>query len=133
MTSALTMAQVLARVIDDGIAAARRDYTKPRQKAMLEGSIEGFEACRACDFELLPDLLIRARNETLAAHRLSQEQEESPPDVDAYWRVRCYELEVEWVCNVVSAVLVNQGEQPIITPTARGVMKAAEIVGVRAA
>jgi len=38
---------------------------------------------------------------------------------------------MNWVCNVVSALLMNQGLSTIIQPTARGVLKAAEIVGVR--
>ena len=37
-----------------------------------------------------------------------------------YWYARCFALEVEWVCNVVSAMLMNEGRPTIVTPTARG-------------
>ena len=50
-------------------------------------------------------------------------------DIERYWRVRCFALEVEWTCNVVSAALVNQGlGEAIVPPTARGVMQAARIL-----
>ena len=43
-----------------------------------------------------------------------------------YWRQRCKEAEVEWVCNVVSAMLSANGMAPIpgIYITARGVLAA---------
>lgn len=50
-----------------------------------------------------------------ATHRLRTEGEES----DTYWFKRCYELEIGWVCNVVSALLVHQGRDPIVPVTAR--------------
>jgi hypothetical protein len=48
-----------------------------------------------------------------------------------YWYWRCYQLEVEWVANVLSAILNAQGLPIIATVTARGMMKAAEIIGVK--
>ena len=45
-----------------------------------------------------------------------------------YWRVRCREAEIEWVCNVVSAMLVNEKKSPIIPPTARGTITAGKIL-----
>lgn len=119
--------EFLSRVIDDGIAAAKADYVKPEQKHKLEGSIEGFEACRDKSSVQLALLLADARQ---AAQRAYQESAGSD-EVEDYWRVRCYEAEVEWVCNCVSAVLMNESRECIVPPTARGVMKAAEIVGVR--
>ena len=125
--------EFLNRIIDDGIEAAKTDYCRPSQQNKLEGSIAGFEACRKktagqCHVEgvvvALADLLAEARKATLDAHMRREESEE-------YWRIRCYEAEVEWVCNCVSAVLINENRPCIIPPTARGVMKAAEIVGVR--
>ena len=47
-----------------------------------------------------------------------------------FWYYRCYQAEVEWVCNVVSAVLVNEGGKSLFAhlPTARGWIKANEIL-----
>ncbi len=106
---------LLARVIGDGIEAARVDY---RPGPELDGSVAGFEACRGRTPEQLAALLQEAR---LEARR---------GQAGDYWFWRCRELEVEWVCNVVSAALLNQGLPVIVTPTARGVFKAAEILGV---
>lgn len=115
----------LNRVIDDGIEAAREDYTRPKQKQKLDGSIAGFEACRSVRMshihQDLSELLDTARTATRDAMGQNREK---------YLWFRCYEAEVEWVCNCVSAVLLNEGLPTIITPTARGVLKASEIVGV---
>lgn len=113
----------LGRIIDDGIAAVRIDY-KDREPYWTEGAVAGFEACRGLTVIELTELLIRAR-------RVGQRAFRQRTNVARYWRVRAFESEVEWVCNVVSAALWNVGAPPIITPTARGVMKAAEILGVR--
>ena len=109
----------LKRVIDEGIEAAKEDYKDDPQKR--DGSVEGFEACRGLKPHELYLLLQDSRNATQKAFR------EQAKD---YWRIRCREAEIEWVCNVVSAMLSNQGLTPLITPTARGVQKAASIVGV---
>ena len=119
--------QFLERVIEEGIEAAKADYTKPEQKPHLEGSLDGFESCRGKNPEELRELFVTTRREQGEAFIKYQE------DLDSYWRVNCRGLEVEWVCNVVSAMLMNQGSSPIIEMvTARGVMKAAEILGVAA-
>ena len=118
----MDLAQFIERVINDGIEAVRADYKEPRQKQKLEGSILGFERCRRKNHQELMALLREAQEATRKAY-IEQ--------VESYWFIRCQELEIEWVCNCVSAVLVHQGLSPIITPTARGALKAAEIVGVR--
>jgi hypothetical protein len=41
-------------------------------------------------------------------------------------------MEIEWVANVLSNILVAQGMLPIGDMTARGRLKAAEIIGVEA-
>jgi hypothetical protein len=116
--------QFLERVINDGVEAAKADYTKPRQQPHLHGSVAGFEACRYKTPVQLAVLLQEAETAT----RESRHAKDEP---DTYWFKRCYELEIEWVCNVVSAMLHNQGQTVIVPVTARGMMKAAEIVGVR--
>jgi hypothetical protein len=113
--------EFLARIIDDGQAAARDSYADSLDK--LEGAVAGFEACRG----LSPLELI-----TVLEHAALQAQEAFRTKSDDYWRVRCYQLEVEWVCNCVSAALINNGVGALRQdlPTARGVQKAASILGV---
>jgi hypothetical protein len=119
--------EFLERVIDDGIEAAKADYTEPAQASKLDGSIAGFEACRGKDMLGLGLLLKEAHEKTREAFR---DVHEGRIDSDVYWFNQCYELEVEWVCNCASACLANQGLPVIVPPTCRGVMKAAEILGV---
>jgi hypothetical protein len=109
----------LKRVIDDGIAAAKADYNKPEEKERLDGSVEGFEACRGKDPAALFELLTKAQRRTAEARdeRLNE-----------YWRSRCFEAEVEWVCNVISASMTNSGFPPIVPVTANGVAQAARIL-----
>ncbi len=114
--------QFLNFVIDDGIEAARGDYSKPSQKQKLEGSIKGFEECRNLSPTELRELLTQAHKDTMTKYR---------EEASDYWYWRCREAEIGWVCNVVSVVLANNGLPTIVPPTARGVLKAAEIVGIR--
>lgn len=115
--------EFLNRVIDEGIAAATADYTEESDKERLEGSIAGFNACR----NLLPEQLVETwqkANDDM--NNAFHEQKEN------YWWFRCFQLEVEWVINVVSAMLVNEGQDTLLSwlPTANGAMKAASIIGV---
>lgn len=118
----LNMGAFLDRVIDDGIAAVREDY-KERSPHFVEGAVAGFEACRRLSPVDLTSLLSRARRVGATAYRVKT-------DITRYWRVRSFESEVEWVCNVVSVALHNVGEPIIVPPTGRGTMKAAELLGV---
>lgn len=111
--------EFLDRIIEDGIKAAKESYADSPDK--LRGSVAGFEACRKKDPVSLAFLLQEARDRTLRAHL---------EETEDYWEARCFELEVEWTCNCVSAIMMNCGMQPIIRPTARGVIKAAEVAGV---
>jgi hypothetical protein len=115
--------EFLTRVINEGIVAATLDYTDPNDKERLDGSIAGFNACR----NLLPEQLLEVwQKATDEMNSAFAEQKEN------YWWYRCYQLEVEWVCNVVSAVLVNEGQNALLSwlPTANAAMKAASIIGV---
>jgi hypothetical protein len=122
---AMTYDEFLTRVIDDGIAAARADYVDPRHAKYLEGSLEGFALCRGQSPHALQRLLVRVNREAAEKRRDAAED---------LWFWRCRADEVGWVCNVVSALLINEGQTPLTAylPTARGVLKAAEIVGVAA-
>lgn len=114
-------AAFLTTVIDQGIAAASESYRNSPSK--LAGAVDGFNACRGKLPPELAELLTEARKATAKAYH------DKAAD---YWRIRCYESEIEWTCNVVSAMLMNQGLAVIIPPTARGVLKAATIIGVAA-
>jgi len=114
-------ATFLHRVIEDGLAAARESYARKPDK--LEGAVAGFEACRSRSPDELRNLLSEARARTARAHS------DGTP-IEKYWALVCYDHEVEWVCNCVSAVLMNQGLPTIVPPTARGVVKASQVAGV---
>ena len=108
----------LKKIIDDGIEAVKRDYADSPEKA--KGAVEGFEACRDKQPHELLQLLLDSNRRAGEAHFNA--------DIDKYWELRCFALEVEWTCNCVSAALLSNN-LPIIThPTARGVIKAAEIL-----
>jgi len=134
-----TYEDLLARVIDDGIVAASRDYARSPSKR--RGAVAGFEACRGKSpdqlRQLLHDARLATRNATERHHPLYRKRLDAywetrcyEAEIDAYWETRCYEAEIEWVCNVVSAALANQGLPTIVPPTARGVMAAAVVLGV---
>ena len=112
----------LEQVINDGIKAVKHDYIRADQKLIKKGSIEGFESCRNKNPLELSNVLKIAQSKS---HKAMLNQ------VKNYWYYRGFTLEVEWVCSVVSAILMNAGQPVIITPSARGVIKAAEIIGIK--
>lgn len=116
--------EALDQCIDDGIEAARQSYIKPRDKLKLEGSIQGFEDCRTKTPVQLLTLLTEAGEKVVEVHREGGEQ---------YWFWRCRQLEIEWVCNVMSHIQVANGGEAFAIMTARGGIKAADIIGVREA
>lgn len=130
-----THEEVLNRIIDDGIVAARHDYSpenygddRPEQRGLLSGSVAGFEACRGKSIPELAIQLKRAERREREAKKRNRLKECSDEDI---WFAIGYWHEVHWVCNVISALLWNQGMPVIINPTYRGVMKAADIVGIK--
>jgi hypothetical protein len=64
-----------------------------------------------------------------AARHASQDARDRQDD--KYWFYRCYEAEVEWVCNCVSVILHNHGMPVIIHPTSRAYLHMATILGVK--
>lgn len=116
----------LDRIIDDGFGAAKHSYDNDDVK--LRGAVAGFEACRGLSPVLLGRLLEKAHQSFLDLRPFGDNPDLEPE----YWWRRCFELEVEWVCNVMSAWLMHQGLPTIVPPTARGALKAAEVVGVAA-
>ena len=109
----------LAEIIRRGIDACVADYHRPDQENKRDGSVRGFNDCRG----LWPDGLV-----ALYAEANQRAQEAHGDDKEDYWYWRCRALEIEWVCNVVSAGLRIQLLGPL--PTMRGCLMAADIVGV---
>lgn len=109
----------LNKVIDDGIAGAQEDYKDDKDR--LNGSLKGFDECRGKDPVALAELMMESNKTTVEKHR---------DEATDYWYWRCREAEIEWVCNVVSSLMVATGGAfpAIVTPTARGYLKMAEVV-----
>ena len=120
----------LGRIIDDGIEAARHDYRDAPgmslRRPKREGSVAGFEACRGKQPHELAQLLAAAQTQTAQARRVTAESRDM--EASEYWYHRCYEAEVEWVCNCVSALLQMLHRPTICDVTYRGLRKALEIV-----
>jgi len=112
--------EFLDQAIEDGIAAAKESYTEPRQQPNLKGSITGFEICRGKSPLELLDALKDANTAAQVLH--------GGDDHDAYWEARCKALEIEWICNTVSAAFMHNGMEPFAMVTARGSINAARII-----
>lgn len=123
----MTFNDALNQIIDDGIAAARRDYLYPEHKTKLDGAIQGLEDCRGKTPAEIQALLKTAGDDfynSWLGDRVNAAK---------YWYARCRMWEIEWVANVVSHILSAQGQPPLMgaTLTAGGGLKAAEIIGVK--
>lgn len=116
-------------VIERGITAAKQSYVRVDStqvvvdKCKLVGSIAGFEACKNKLPQELLVLWVRATDKMneVAAQKVAR-------DVYLYWR--CYQAEIEYVCDVVSAMLVNSGKRALLKgfPTIQGVNMARKIL-----
>lgn len=114
----MTLEEFAVAVIERAKAAAMQSYAS--QPLNLKGALAGLEACRGQNPEQLVALLKKAAVIRNQAYNTAH-----------YWQHRCYEAEVEWVCNCVSAAMKENGYEPIMKPTERGLAMAAEILGVR--
>jgi len=125
----VTYEELLAKIIDAGIEAARADYGKrggENTAEMLRGAIDGFEACRGKQPLELAGLWNRAERQGHYARGGG-----TPPE-KGFWYWRAFGAEIEWIANVVSVGLQQQGLPAILPwlPTARGAIQYAKIVGV---
>lgn len=121
----MTLGALIESVIDRGIEAARRDYSRPDQQSKLEGAIAGFEACRRkCPAGIARELDLARRHTREARARVDLGEISG----DEYWRTRCFEAEVEWVANCVSVILLRIGLKPIVPPTMRAAQTVAQII-----
>lgn len=118
----MNYAEFLDEVIRRGIQGATEDYSGDASRIVAKrtGAVAGFESCRG---KSPKELLLMLQEARKAAHPGIAEE-----DLDRYWYLRCYEAEVEWVCNVVSAMLLNEGMSTVVTPTARGVFLADKVL-----
>lgn len=114
-------ADFLNAIVDDGIESCREAYAAPKDRMKRDGAIQGFEDCRG---KSPPELLALKAEADRAVHDKMLAQ---APD---YWFWRYRSLQVEWTLNVLSAAEHANGRRPHVTPTVRGLRKAAEILGV---
>ena len=114
-------AELVETAIEDAIEEVRLRFSKPAQKLRLDGAMEGFGACRGLGAEGLKALERDAAASTLSAMN---------HDKDRYWYWRERQLSIEWIRNVLGAARLNAGLPPLADVTARGMAKAAAILGV---
>lgn len=114
---------LLNAIIDDGVTEIPLAYPRPDQKDKREGGIAGFEACRGLDDDGIVSLLAQARDRTAKAMTTTD---------PGYWHHRMYELQIEWVLNVLSAAATANGMKAPAGYTARGMLKAADVLGIAA-
>jgi hypothetical protein len=121
MAGGMPYRDFLNAVIDDGIEEVREAYAKPGDAGKRDGAIRGFEECRGREPSEL--LLLQAE-----ADRAVHDKRVAQAADYWYWRYRA--LQVGWVLNVLSAAEHAAGREPHVPPTARGMLKAADILGV---
>lgn len=114
----MTYEEFLARIIKDGLAEVQEVYKDQPNK--LKGAIAGF---KTCENRTPAELALELKKATGTMQWLYTQS-----DHDRYWRARMKQAQIEFVCNCVSAMLMNEKKPVIINPTALGMMKAAEII-----
>lgn len=135
--------EFLNEVIERGIAGAKESYANDENKDRLNGSIAGFEECRGRTplelYVLYTETVSKmadAMSDQIEFDELKEElslDEIGIKQEKDYWYHRCMNLEIEWVCNCVSAMMINENCPPLFPhlPTARATLLVAEIVGVK--
>lgn len=114
----------LARIIVEGVEALERVHTADLPSPSTAGALAAYDACVQCDSPPeLGILLAFTRNKHLELIG------EPVPDAEKCVFAEGFADTVAWVCNCVSALLLNEGYPPIITPTSRGIMKCSELLG----
>ena len=113
----MSVKDFLDRIVDDGIIAAAEDY---KDGPKLDGAVHGFEFCRGKE----PATIVKEWTRCFEMLRLLMDAD----NLDEYFYWQCYQNELEWILNCLS-VATNQSLLSHL-PTARGVMKAAEVLGV---
>lgn len=102
----LTLEQLREIVITEGIASVKREF----ESYKLEGSIKGFEACRnlTTPAKFVAEILRSSGEEQVIVGR--DLDNDSEPDLEAYWTQRYETIQIEYVYNVLR---VGWGLSPI--------------------
>lgn len=124
----MTYIDFLTEVIERGLKSVQSDPLITKHPRRLKGSIDGFNACREKQPSELAVLLYNANEKTTELRNRVM----STPDAEdeAFWEQNYFGVQVDFVCNVVSAALYNSGQPVIVPPRVSGVRIAAEILGV---
>ena len=73
--------------------------------AKLRRMIRAYDMCLSlCETDAALGLYEYREVQALIEATMKARLEEEPE----YWKTRCYEAEIEWVCNIVSAMMVNE-------------------------
>lgn len=112
----MTFREFLIRLIDEERVELLKDFV---EKTQVQGGLAGLRACKDKSPPELAHLLKRAyfaRQDAFHRTVLSR-----------YHWINAFFWEVEWICNVVSVILVNQEIDPIIQPSMRAALVAQRI------
>lgn len=119
----MTRQDLLNAIVDDAQSDLRMRLLCPDQRDKLEGGLHGLEECRMLD----DDGILALRR--LADADLDRANEQRLRNWMWYrWRV----VQIDWVINVLSGAYIANGRSPLTDPTERGMLKVADILGVRA-
>lgn len=111
----------LNAVLDDGIEEVKVAYAGPGREERRLGAIAGFELFRGQPREALKGIYEEARKDAEVA--LANRQAD-------YWFWRLRHAQAEWVLNVVNAADHAHRNPVDFPPTARGLAKAVDVLGV---
>lgn len=127
----MTYEQLIDRIITDGIQEVQTIYAAPEDHPKRDGALAGFEACRG---KTAPELVTLWADTERETRQIRAAYQEGKHTIQDYWR-SCYKmLQIEFICNVVSVGLTNNGHAPLLAhqPTMQGALKYAAIVGTSA-
>jgi hypothetical protein len=120
----VTYTEFLARIVVEGVEGLERVAAVDDASPSTAGAVAAYDACVECDSPPeLGILLAFARNKHIDLIMA--------PVPNAYECLfaQGFADTVAWVCNCVSALLLNEGYPALIPPTSRGIMKCSELLG----
>lgn len=114
----MELAGFIAEVLLRGLNEATKNY---KAGSKLKGAWAGLEACRNKNIQELTTLYEQA----IVVRSLAEDSGH------AYWALRSYEAEIEWVCGCVSVLLQGANLPIIVAPSQRSIQTAANILGIK--